>query len=155
MMKMKIPNWEEICSIIEPEDLYTPDEDHGIETNPHVTILYGFYAFVHVNDIMKILRTFDRPKVYFKGIETFTDSPDFDVVMIKVESEDLRKMNTALSQLPNEETFPTYEPHCTIAYVKKGMAEKYKGMEIDFPKELVLKDALYSSSDGIKITIGL
>ena len=87
MMKMKIPNWDEICSIIDPEDIYDPDEDHGIETNPHVTILYGFYSFVYVNDILNILRTFNEPKIYLKDIETF-EGKDFDVVMIRVESDD-------------------------------------------------------------------
>ena len=65
------------------------------------------------------------------------------------------KMNFKLSQLPYEKTFPSYEPHCTIAYVKKGMGEKYKNVNINIPNELILDNAYYSSPDGIKISIEL
>ena len=64
-------------------------------------------------------------------------------------------MNLALSILPNEETFPNYKPHVTISYVKKGTAKKYEGLDVEVPNELYLKEAIYSMSNGSKISIEL
>ncbi len=155
MMKMEVPQWDEICSIIKPEDVYDVDEDHGIEHEPHVTVLYGFYSFVKHEDVSEILNTFSPPKATFGNIGIFNDHPDFDIVMITVESEDLAKMNLALAVLPNEETFPNYRPHATISYVKKGAAEKYEGLQVDFPLSMLLTDATYSMPNGEKIQIEL
>ena len=155
MMKLEAPNWDEICGIIEQEDVYSPDEDHGIENNPHITVLYGFYSFVSTEAVAEILKQFGPPRIRFKDVGIFQDHPDFDVVMIAVESEDLAKMNLALDFLPNEKTFPSYKPHATIAYVKKGTAKKYEGMHLDFPEELTLTDVIYSMPDGEKKAIQL
>ena len=155
MMKLDIPSWDNICSLIAPEDVYSPDEDHGIEHNPHITILFGFYSFVATNDVLNILRKFPSPKATFGKIGIFEDHPDFDIAMIKVDSEDLVKMNIALSNLPCERTFPTFKPHVTIAYLNKGTAKKYEGMEVDFPEELVLTEAIYSMPNGAKISFEL
>jgi hypothetical protein len=155
MMMVKVPGWDRVCSIIDPDDIYEPDEDHGISKNPHVTVLYGFYSYIMPDDVLKILRLFKQPQIQFGNIGIFEDNPDFDVVMIEVISEDLTKMNAALSVLPNEDTFPTYHPHVTIAYVKKGAARKYLNAKVDFPTGTELKDAVYSMTTGQKISIEL
>lgn len=154
MMKLDVPEWEQICSLIAEEDVYSPDE-RGIEHNPHVTVLYGFHSFVLPNEVIEILREFSPPKATFGNIGIFDSHPDFDVVMITVESEDLSKMNVALAKLSHEDSFPTYRPHVTLSYVKKGSAKKYEGMSIDFPTELLLTDAIYTMPNGQKINFEL
>jgi 2'-5' RNA ligase len=37
----------------------------------------------------------------------------------------LEEVNKRLSELPNSNQFPEYKPHITIAYVKKGLGQKY------------------------------
>jgi hypothetical protein len=155
MMTVDVPEWDNICSIVNTEDVYSPDEDHGIEHDPHVTVLYGFYSFVLPNEVIEILRQFEPPKVLFGSIGIFEDHPDFDIVMINVTSEDLTKMNLSLAKLPNEETFPNYKPHVTIAYVKKGTAKKYEGIQLEIPTELFLDEAIYSMPNGQKISLEL
>lgn len=43
MIELGIPNWNEITSLINKEDIYSPkgDNTHGLETDPHITILWG------------------------------------------------------------------------------------------------------------------
>jgi hypothetical protein len=156
LMDVDVPGWDEICSMIDHDDVYLPgDPEHGIEDEPHVTVLYGFYSFVTTEDVTGILQEFEPPIIRFGNIGIFQDHPDFDVVMVTVESNDLAKMNTALSRLPNEETYPNYKPHVTIAYVHKGTAKKYEGMQVDFPEELTLTKAEYSRPNGQNTLIKL
>ena len=154
MMKLDIPDWNEVCSFIKKEDVYE-QEDKGIVDDPHVTVLYGYYSFVSPNDVVKVLRTLKQPTVEFGDIGVFENNPEFDVVMIKVKSDNLAEMNLSLSALPHETTYSDYKPHVTIAYVKKGTGKKYEGLTVNFPSELVLTDAVYSMPDGQKISIEL
>lgn len=154
-MRMDIPNWEDICSIIQQEDVLQ-QENRGIEHNPHVTVLYGFYSFVTPKEVMEVLMQCNAPTIRLGHVGIFEDHPEFDVVMITVESQGLAKLNLELTKLPNEETFPTYHPHVTIAYVKKGTAKKYLGTVVGLPEdEILLTHAEYSMPSGEKIQIEL
>lgn len=155
MVEIDVPNWNQICSIINEDDVYDQDEDRKIEINPHVTVLYGFYSFVSPDDVINAIKEFPAPYIQFGNIGTFTEHPDFDVVMIKVQSEDLAKMNKALSILPNENSFPNYNPHLTIAYMKKGTAKKYEGIGIDMCKDQTPTKVIYSMPNSNKIQIDL
>jgi hypothetical protein len=155
MMMVNISNWNDVCQMINAEDVYSIDEDHGIEQTPHITVLYGFYSFVMPHDVLEVLNTFKQPSVRFGNIGIFEDHPDFDVVKIDVESEDLNNMHSELLNLPNEQTFPTYKPHMTIAYLKKGTAKKYEGINIDFVGDILLDEAVFSSPNGEKILLRL
>jgi hypothetical protein len=44
-----------------------------------------------------------------------------------VKTPELEALNKELSKLPNQNTFPDYKPHLTLAYLKKGEAAKYVG----------------------------
>ena len=61
------------------------------------------------------------------GVDIFPggDSKPYDVVKFKVQSQDLTELNKLCKELPNDETFPNYVPHITIAYVKSGTGERY------------------------------
>lgn len=155
MMMVNIPDWDDVCQMINTEDVYSPDEDHGVEHTPHITVLYGFYSFVMLHDVLEVMNTFNPPSVTFGSIGIFEEHPDFDVVKVNVESEDLAHMHLKLSDLPNEQTFPTYKPHMTIAYVKKGTAKKYEGLKINLEGQMILDEAVYSSPNGEKILLRL
>lgn len=127
MLFFNIPNWKDIAKI-NPEDVYTED-GRGIEEDPHVTALYGFHDEVTVDEVKDIVKkVLQKPTtVKVTGISTFSseDKP-FDVVKFDIESKELSRLNKKLQKLPNTNTFPEYNPHMTIAYVKKGTGEKYK-----------------------------
>ena len=52
------------------------------------------------------------------GEVAYFPADEYDVVIIRVESEDLHTLYDLLGQLPNVETHSEYQPHVTLAYVK-------------------------------------
>ena len=155
MIELDIDNWLDICSYIEPKDIYhdVNDPTYGIQNNPHLTLFYGFHKEVTTEQISNIiddivydwrnkgLEDFDYDDVSDRiTIEDATDKPiqievngidvfeneKFDVVKLNVVKTDLlQNLNDALSKLPNSNEFPDYKPHITIAYVKNGTGSKY------------------------------
>lgn len=152
MMEIDLPEWPSICSMIDPADVHS--EDLGIEPNPHVTVLYGLHSFVTPQEVISVLERFKSPNVQFGKIGIF-DNEEFDVVKINVISQDLTNMHDALKELPCKESFYEYIPHATISYVKKGLGKKYLDHPIDFPKELTLNTAIYSTANKEKTIIKL
>jgi hypothetical protein len=129
-----IKNWDEILNMIDKDDLYVVGNEFGKETDCHITILYGFHDDVSAEDVKNLLNNNIKfpIKVKLTGISVF-NNPEFDVVKIDIESEDLVNLNTLVKKLPYTSDFPQYQPHITIAYVKPGMGSKYVGK---FKKDL-------------------
>ena len=156
MMKVEDSGWDDLCRIIDPEDVYEPDDEHGISRNPHITILFGLLdLMVPPQMVMDVMQKFDAPHIQFKGISIF-EHKDFDVVKIDVISADLAEMHDSLRQLPHVDQFPTYKPHATIAFVKKGTGKKYVGTHSTWmPEEQVLTDVIYSRTNNATVQIKL
>jgi len=135
-----IDNWNNIINMIKPEDVYDKP-DYGVEKNPHVTILYGFdLNKVKSNEVFDLFEhnfPLERIKLSTEKITLF-ENPEFDVVKFDIDSESLVEMNKVVRKLPNENDFPNYHPHMTIAYVKSGSGKKYV-------KELKKKYTFYSN----------
>jgi 2'-5' RNA ligase len=123
-----IPLWETTLGIIKDEDLYIESEKYGKENEQHITLLYGLLTGKYNDDdVEKILSDYTKINFSIKGIGIF-ENPDkpYDVVKFDIVSDDCGKVNEALKQLPYENDFPDYHPHMTLAYVKKGLGNKYK-----------------------------
>lgn len=101
--------------------------DDGREDKPHVTVKYGLHTdkpsdvFGAVRDFGPVVGTLTRLSA-FRGAET---GNDHDVIFAEVDSPDLHRLNAAVATLPHTDTYPTYHPHATVAYVKAGLADKY------------------------------
>lgn len=105
-----------------------PDDDladHGRETTPHITIKYGLDSDKRLI-AQRIVDLWDDVQLTFGRVELFRND-EHDVVVVKVDSPQLRSMHRVLSALPNKEEERPYNPHLTIAYVKKGRGERYIG----------------------------
>jgi hypothetical protein len=76
-----------------------------------------------------------------------------DVIKIKVVSEDLSKLHTAIGErFVNHEEFDKFEPHVTVAYCKPGAADKLIGTKIFGDKEFTLDEFVFSiASTGEQI----
>lgn len=130
---------------------------------PHITLLYG----LHTTDPQPI-RTLlaDEPpiQVRFGKTEVFSSDSDVahgrandeDVVYVKVFSPDLRRLNRKIrGRLPHTMTYPKYEPHVCVAYVKKGKGHKYTGRS-DLEGQVWTFDGVkFSRPSGKKTTIEL
>lgn len=137
---------------IDPADLFEPDnEDHGIPKNPHVTILYGLYDQMIPDRTVEQIMLGVKPIVIKFGLTSVFENPDYDVVNISIISPDLHELNARLTELPHDSTYyPTYKPHLTLAYVKKGCGKKYAGIDTGVDWDMTICDCLYSKSDGQK-----
>jgi len=112
---------------VEESDLYTEEGENGRETNPHITVLYG----IHENNPSKLDLTpvFLPKEVEWEGLDKFArkDNP-YDVLIIKIKkTPEMQKLFDYINEVypDNDNSFPDYTPHTTIAYVKKGEADKY------------------------------
>jgi len=129
-IKFDIPEWNEyISNYILNEDLH----EKGLEKNVHITLLYGINNEVELDEVKKYLLPLQNLKVEFDKIDIF-ENDDFDVVKFEVSCKELNKINSDLrNNLSYKNKYDKYEPHATIAYVKKGTGVKYiKELEESF-----------------------
>jgi len=147
----KIMKWSH--QFIAEEDVYTED-DHGRETEPHVTVLFG----LHDNDAHSLKNALKgEKKVTMELKETsIFESAQYDVVKFTVESEDLYRLNRKISDAcENTQSHPSYSPHCTISYVKKGTGKKYIGNKEFDGTKLIIDHILFSDKNRDKTKIAL
>ena len=57
MVEVPVSNWNEICSVIDKDDIYEEENDtsYGIQENPHLTLLYGLKSDVSKEKVEDIL----------------------------------------------------------------------------------------------------
>jgi hypothetical protein len=111
---------------IDLSDVYKDEDIKGKETKVHTTILYGIKD--KTPDSLKIAENLPQ-SVQWTGLSKFVpeDQP-YEVLIIKAEkSPELQSLFNYLNETypDNANSFPDYVPHTTIAYVKKGTADKY------------------------------
>lgn len=135
---------------IRPEDLAAD----GYEDDVHTTILYGLYTddWYDVISLLKNIRPFD---ITLGQISKFDSNPDFDVIKLEVISPVLNLLNKRASKLPNKNSFPTYIPHLTIAYVKKGCYNNLVGNNTFLQQKIRVSDLIFSNSEKIHNIIPL
>lgn len=145
--------------LIPETELYTDPDDpsYGREENPHVTVKYG----LHTEDATEV-RDFlagEKPFTATLGkISIFPGKEDtpYDVVKIEAKSPDLHRLNKLIADNTKvTDTFPTYEPHVTLAYVKKGKGAKYVGNADLEGKDVKFDSITFSSKTGETVAIPL
>jgi 2'-5' RNA ligase len=124
----------------------TEDESHGKENWPHITILYGLKDG-SCKAAEEILKNYTgKIKATLGKISKFKNE-EFDVLKIDVTSDDLEKLNSELKKLPNENKYPKYHAHVTLAYVKKGEGDEFVGNEDFDGLEVEIDKVIYSDED--------
>jgi 2'-5' RNA ligase len=105
--------------------------EDGIERDPHITIAYGLANDLTSDKVAQLLRTAHGSKIRLGNMQVF-DNPDNDVLNFEVLSDDLKNANQRIKDeigLPGA-TFKEYNPHITVAYLKKGLDKnRYKLLE--------------------------
>jgi 2'-5' RNA ligase len=140
----------EIHDIIEDEDIYegTSDDPYGLETEPHVTILYGLHEEVNIPKIREKIKNIDIEKCILTNPSLFEneqfDVLKFDVKYFEGKSKFLHLMNKNLKSLPHTSNYPKYNPHMTIAYLKPGRGKKYVNLLKDEEHNVTPKKIVYS-----------
>ena len=142
--------WDSMLDLIDKDDLYEPKDDpsYGKETDPHVTALFGLHADVADKDIEEVIKNVKEPKIKFGSISAFKNDK-FEVLKFDVDSKDMHKLNKEFKEFPHTNTYPDYHPHCTIAYLKPKMADKYiKKLQDSVEMEMTPSHMVYSKVDG-------
>lgn len=146
----KIQKWEK--KLVEPDDLYTKEAENGLETEVHVTVLYGLHN-PEPDESRELLADRGNTKLIL-GKTSIFETPEYDVLKFDVDSNDLKKLNQLLRKnCEYTSSYPRYVPHCTIAYLKKGRGKKYVG-NADFQgTSVTVKELTFSSKNGKKTKI--
>jgi 2'-5' RNA ligase len=142
---------------IPDENLHDNEKDtKGREDEIHITLLYGLTSPEPDDKVKEIIASTEPFKVRLGLVTLFRDKPDYDVVKIESESAELQRLHYAIEnavEVNNE--YPTYQSHCTIAYVKKGTADDLNGDETFKGKMFTIDEITFSSLNGNKIPITL
>lgn len=115
--------------IITDDMLYfDPDEpgDYGREEELHVTIKFGLTESYTKEQMAKMLRGTHPFVMTVRGMDIF-QNPKFDVVKFNVDGPELHRLREIFDRLPNVDEHPVYHPHMTLAYLKPGLGERFKG----------------------------
>lgn len=101
--------------------LYTcDDDDYGRDYEPHVTLKFGFVDELTDDEIKYIIGNTKSFNVIAEGVSCF-ENELFDVVKFDIKLQDpLISMRKRCDEFKNEDSYPNYHPHLTIAYIKKG-----------------------------------
>lgn len=151
MLYFDFPDFNKLTDQIEESDIYT-EEGYGIETEPHVTLLYGFEPEVEESEIKKIIDQIDFSSVKIHNISLF-ENEDYDVLKFTAASSSLFAANKKLIDLPHKNDYPDYKPHLTVAYLKSGRGKKYVEKFSGMKWDLKPKYVVYSKPSGEKIRI--
>lgn len=113
---------------------------YGREDEPHVTALYGLIGN-EAAPVQAALAGCGPIRATLGKVTAFErDDKPYDVLKVDVVSDDLQRIHALLrASCEAEVSYPTYHPHLTIAYVRKGLAAQYvgdtrfEGMALTFP----------------------
>ena len=138
-----------IGSQIDKNDLH----ENGKDNQPHITIKYGLLTDDY-SLIRKCLSGQTSGKAYMGRLSLF-ENDEYDVLKVTCSGSALHRLHRTLNQLPHEDYFLKYNPHATIAYLKKGTGKKYlRKFTID--KSFEFDKMYFKKADGVKsISISL
>jgi 2'-5' RNA ligase len=107
---------------------------HGLETDPHVTLLHGIYDSEMfpgawrkaTRSVVSKTPEFELTTGQIKAFKSEHTGKDYDVLYLDIYSPNLNRLHYELkNKVPVFETYNSYVPHATIAYLKPGTAGKY------------------------------
>jgi len=141
-----------------PEECLYINTDEGIdgyEFTPHVTVKYG------LNDdkpesLSELCKGCGLINIEFGKVDKFDTNPEFDVIKVNVESEQLRILNDKITDsMDHDEKWNSYKPHATLAYVKKGECEELVKSGFFTKLNDVIDQICFSSKTGTEYYIDL
>jgi len=138
----------EIASQIDREDV------EEIEHDSHITLKYG----ITHNDPMAIaeaVKDFDDLQLEFAGLSLFEN--DNDVLKVDIVlSNELRRLYDAIADTGSDDLYNgEYNPHLTIAYLKKGTGQKYLDSNLLNGQRVTVDSVAFSTTDRTIVNIPL
>lgn len=153
MLDVKFKNWNKCLNIVS-DDIVYDDEKHkfGKETEPHITILFGFDNDSTDKNKLKDLTLdyINNKPITFNiiGLSYFIGEK-FDTLKFDIESEQLMGLNQLCkNNFKYSSDFPIYHAHLTISYIKKGILND-KQYKYVFDKPFTMKSGSFTYSNKI------
>ena len=119
-----------------------PDEqlaEDGRESELHITVLYGLKD-TNPAPVRELI-SHRRPVRLRLGRTSLFQTDEADVLKLEVFSSQLRSLHNLIREnIPNEYSYPDYNPRLTLAYLKPGEGEQYaddarfEGQEFTFDR---------------------
>ena len=137
---------------IPSRELYTEEdnEDYGLEKQSHVTLVPCLDNDIDIDKLKSYLKPIDDYDIVLTDISKF-ECEEFDVLKCAVKSKALKDTNKEIvDKFETHSEYKDYNPHMTIAYMKKGMADKYLKKILDKLILLKAKNFNFSYFDGNK-----
>ena len=131
---------------IDPKDLSVSQKafTYGLETEPHVTIAPCLRNNVKLDNLKKFLLPLDEYTIELVNLEVF-ENKDFDVLHFVVKSDALHSTyNVFAENYKVGGKYPDYNPHITVAYLKKGKGRAYT--KLKFASPLTMKPSNFAFS---------
>ncbi len=92
-----------------------------------ITVKYGLHS-PDPNCIAGIIKDFGSFPVNIGEVSKFDTAADHDVIKLSIESDRLHELNALISNNTSiTDKYPIYQPHLTVAYVKKGSCDHLLG----------------------------
>ena len=139
----------DLAQDIAPEHLNSRPNEDAIEHDPHIT-LHVFLPHLPDTTIIKQLFATKSFQVQLQGLGYF-EGKEQDVLYAKVkDNEHLTALHQLLVRLFDKPwTYPTYQPHVTLAFLKAGKAAAYaKSIAFDQPITVDVTKVLFKEHDG-------
>lgn len=137
-------------TIIDGADIYKDPEGkraYGLETEPHVTLLYGLHDGTEDEAVFSRIEGIDINTIDLYEVSLF-ENEKYDVLKFSARAEWLNQANTKLMELPHTNDYPDFAPHATLGYIIKGMGKKYVKMLNGLSYQAVPKKIVFSKPDG-------
>lgn len=146
---------EEIIDIqdaICPCEVYDDEPGRGLETEPHITVMYGIdggykpYEVYHAIDLAPV-------DFKIKSLSLF-ENEKFDVLKFDIISKDLHDLHNQVDENLDccGNSYPNYHPHMTVAYLKPGTGKYYTKLENDLTNKKFRSDIfIFSDPNSDKV----
>ena len=148
-LQNKIPNNELYFGTDEEKK----DNQYGFEKESHVTLAPCLDSDVDINKLKELLLPLKEYKCILNNISIF-ENDNYDVLKADVKCPNMHKTyNKIKENFELHSAYKEYHPHMTIAYMQKGMADKYKKKMFDKIEELTPTsfDFSYTNDKGIDV----
>lgn len=148
-LQNKIPNNELYFGTDEEKK----DNQYGFEKESHVTLAPCLDSDVDINKLKELLLPLKEYKCILNNISIF-ENDNYDVLKADVKCPNMHKTyNKIKENFELHSAYKKYHPHMTIAYMQKGMADKYKKKMLDKIEELTPTsfDFSYTNDKGIDV----
>lgn len=132
-----------------------PEDVLRFEEEPHITVRYSLHDYRNTAQrVRELVGGAGTVSATISGLGVFEGTKNGDVLILRVDSPDLKRLNELLGTLPNTETH-AYSPHITVAYLEPGTAMKYiRKTAVDW-HPMTFDTLLVSDREGNKEEVSL